>query len=71
MSQDVDAEMASNAPGSITYSQSDRLRRRLSLSSAGGASDLASLEGYKSQASADPNDDDARSQFSANSFTTF
>jgi regulator of nonsense transcripts 1 len=85
MSQDVDNESTAGslmAPPSITYSQSDRLRRRLSLSSTGGSSDLASLAGYKSQAStADRDDEDARSDYSAAlsqasglskaSFTTF
>ncbi|KAN0066277.1 ATP-dependent RNA helicase [Thecaphora frezii] len=79
MSQDVDSESVAGStapPASITYSQSDRLRRRLSLNSMGGASDLASLEGYKSQGSAlDTQDDDSRSTISAaisqSSFTTF
>ncbi|PWZ02792.1 LOW QUALITY PROTEIN: P-loop containing nucleoside triphosphate hydrolase protein [Testicularia cyperi] len=78
VSQDVDTDSVAGStlpPPSITYSQSDRLHRRLSLSSLGGASDLTSLEGYKSQGSVIEQDDDARSNFSAaisqSSFTTF
>ncbi len=50
VSQDVDTESLAGStapPASITYSQSDRLHRRLSLSSMGGASDMTSLDGYK------------------------
>ncbi|TKY90469.1 hypothetical protein EX895_000467 [Sporisorium graminicola] len=79
VSQDVDTESlaGSTAPSaSITYSQSDRLHRRLSLSSLGGASDLTSLDNYKGDGSYfGGQDDDAVSTFSAaisqSSFTTF
>lgn len=58
----------------VSYNQHDRIRRRLSLSSTGGNSDLASLEGYKTQPST-ADDDDMRSTYSAaisqSSFTTF
>lgn len=59
----------------VSYNQHDRIRRRLSLSSTSGNSDLASLEGYKTQPSTMTDDDDARSTYSAaisqSSFTTF
>lgn len=67
------ASSNSNLAPSITYSQSDRLRRRLSNSSI--STNGASLQGYKSQASVDQDDDDTRSNYSAavsqSSFTTF
>ncbi|SJX60274.1 probable NAM7-nonsense-mediated mRNA decay protein [Sporisorium reilianum f. sp. reilianum] len=79
VSQDVDTESLAGStapPASITYSQSDRLHRRLSLSSMGGASDLTSLDNYKGDGSYfGAQDDDAGSTFSAaisqSSFTTF
>ncbi|GAC97823.1 DNA-binding protein SMUBP-2 [Pseudozyma hubeiensis SY62] len=79
VSQDVDTESlaGSTAPSaSITYSQSDRLHRRLSLSSMGGASDVTSIDNYKGDGSfVGGHDDDAGSTFSAaisqSSFTTF
>ncbi|KAG8877141.1 hypothetical protein FRB98_006858 [Tulasnella sp. 332] len=51
--------------GNIAFSQSDRLRRRLSQSSMGGTSDLGSMSAfdYKSQQDA-PDLDDVRSQYS-------
>ncbi|CAD6893647.1 unnamed protein product [Tilletia caries] len=74
----VGTNRAPSTAASITFSQSDRLSRRMSQSSVGGQSDVASslMEGYKSQASAiDPSEDDARSTYSAAlsqaSFTTF
>ncbi|CAO1622559.1 unnamed protein product [Parajaminaea phylloscopi] len=58
----------------VSYNQHDRIRRRLSISSNSGVSDLASLEGYKTQVST-ADDDDMRSTYSAaisqSSFTTF
>ncbi|EST09860.1 RNA helicase UPF1, UPF2-interacting domain protein [Kalmanozyma brasiliensis GHG001] len=79
VSQDVDTESLAGSiapPASITYSQSDRLHRRLSLSSMSGASDMTSLDNYKGDGSyAGGHDDDAGSTFSAaisqSSFTTF
>ena len=79
VSQDVDTESLAGStapPASITYSQSDRLHRRLSLSSMGGASDLTSLDNYKGDGGfVSGHDDDAASTFSAaisqSSFTTF
>ena len=76
VSQDVDAESLAGStapPASITYSQSDRLHRRLSI---GGASDLTSLDNYKGDGGLiGSHDDDAGSTFSAaisqSSFTTF
>ncbi|KAJ1031856.1 hypothetical protein NDA13_002242 [Ustilago tritici] len=76
VSQDVDAESLTGStapPASITYSQSDRLHRRLSI---GGASDLTSLDNYKGDGGLiGSHDDDAGSTFSAaisqSSFTTF
>jgi len=65
---------SSSAAPSITYSQSDRLRRRLSNSSMSTNGDN-SMQGYKSQASGDHDDDDNRSNYSVavsqSSFTTF
>jgi len=51
--------------GNLAFSQSDRLRRRLSQSSLGGTSDLGSMStfDYKSQQDA-PDLDDVRSQYS-------
>ncbi|SPO20803.1 probable NAM7 - nonsense-mediated mRNA decay protein, ATP-dependent RNA helicase [Ustilago trichophora] len=80
VSQDVDTESLAGstaASASITYSQSDRLHRRMSLSSMGGASDLTSLDNYKGEGGfgGGGQDDDAASTFSAaisqSSFTTF
>ncbi len=78
ISQDVDIDAASQAGSSIaptSYNQSDRLHRKNSFESQSGVSDLASLQGYKSQASALDTDDDMRSNYSAAvsqaSFTTF
>ncbi|KAG8898911.1 hypothetical protein FRB99_007071 [Tulasnella sp. 403] len=54
----------SSRPSNIAFSQSDRLRRRLSQSSMGGTSDLGSLAfDYKSQDDA-ADLDDVRSQYS-------
>lgn len=60
----------------VSYNQHDRMNRRLSMaSSSGGNSDLASLEGYKTQPSTNDDDDDGASTYSAaisqSSFTTF
>ena len=80
ISQDVDGDAASQAGSSIapmSYNHSDRLHRKNSFESQSGASDLASLEGYKSQAIGGllDGDDDTRSNYSAAvsqaSFTTF
>lgn len=79
VSQDVDTESLAGStapPVSITYSQSDRLHRRLSLSSMSGASDATSIDNYKGDGSyVGAHDDDAGSTFSAaisqSSFTTF
>jgi len=50
--------------GQVAYSQSDRLRRRLSLSSIAGASELGSLSTYDYKSQDDAADqDDVKSQF--------
>jgi len=51
----------SDRASSMAYSQSDRLRRRLSYSSLAGASDIGSTFDYKSQD--DIGDDDVKSQY--------
>jgi regulator of nonsense transcripts 1 len=78
VSQDVDEESVAGgaASASITYSQSDRLQRRLSLGSIGAGSDATSLDNYKGDADYyGAGDDDGASTFSAaisqSSFTTF
>lgn len=53
--------VTSERMGSMAYSQSDRLRRRLSYSSLAGGSDLGSSFDYKSQE--DTGDDDVKSQY--------
>lgn len=53
--------IASERMGSMAYSQSDRLRRRLSYSSLAGGSDLGSSFDYKSHE--DMGDDDVKSQY--------
>lgn len=51
--------------GNMAFSQSDRLRRRLSQSSMGGASDLGSLSTFDYKSQDDAVDlDDVRSQYS-------
>jgi regulator of nonsense transcripts 1 len=48
---------------SMTFSQSDRIRRRNSFSSVAGASDLGSLSQYDYKGQDDAQDDDMKSQY--------
>jgi regulator of nonsense transcripts 1 len=66
---DTSSVVGSTAPservGSIAYSQSDRLRRKLSFSSMGGTSDMGSLSTFDYKSQDDAADlDDMRSQYS-------
>jgi regulator of nonsense transcripts 1 len=66
---DTGSVIGSGAPSqrapSIAYSQSDRLRRRLSQSSMGGTSDMGSLSTFDYKSQDDAADlDDVRSQYS-------
>ncbi|KAF8495310.1 ATP dependent helicase [Gautieria morchelliformis] len=53
----------SERASSMAYSQSDRLRRRLSYSSLAGASDLGSLSTFDYKSQDDAVDDDVKSQY--------
>ena len=57
------ADTGSVAASSMAYSQSDRLRRRLSASSLAGASDLGSLSTFDYKSQDDAGDDDVKSQY--------
>ena len=55
---------ASDRPGAVAYSQSDRLQRRSSFSSTAGTSDLGSLSQYDYKSQDDGTDlDDMKSQY--------
>ena len=55
---------ASDRPGGMAYSQSDRLQRRSSFSSTTGASDMGSLSQYDYKSQDDGTDlDDMESQY--------
>lgn len=65
---------ASDRPGGIAYSQSDRLQRRSSFSSTTGASDMGSLSQYDYKSQDDGTDlDDMKSQYTGtqNGVTVF
>lgn len=55
--------MSDHRATSMTFSQSDRLRRRTSFSSIAGTSDLGSLSQYDYKGQDDAQDDDVKSQY--------
>ena len=68
----VDGVAPSERGSSVAYSQSDRLRRRPSLSSVAGASDIGSVSQFEYKSQEDASDlDDMKSQYAASGVTVY